>query len=90
MKLSFLTGAAVGYVLGARAGRARYESITRIARAVAASPQVQSGAQLAQQEAGKLSVQVRHAVGRLLTHDAPRRGAQGMDAEIIEVTATLE
>ena len=74
MKLSLLAGAAVGYVLGARAGRARYESIVRMARAVAGSPQVQSGAQIAQHEASDLSVRVRHAIGRLLTHDAPPSG----------------
>jgi outer membrane lipoprotein SlyB len=71
MKLSLLVGAAVGYVLGARAGRARYETIARMARAVAGSPQVQSGAQIAQHEATDLSVRLRHAIGRLLTHDAP-------------------
>ena len=71
MKLTLLIGAAAGYVLGARAGRQRYESIVRMARAVAGSPPVQSGAHLAQSEAGDLTIRLRHAVGRLLTHDAP-------------------
>lgn len=31
-KLAFLTGAALGYVLGSRAGRERYEQIKRIAK----------------------------------------------------------
>ncbi len=75
MKLSLLVGAAVGYVLGARAGRARYESLVRLAQAVAGSPPVQSGAQIAQHEANDLSVRLRHAVGRLLTHDAPPSGS---------------
>jgi hypothetical protein len=69
--LTLLIGAAAGYVLGARAGRERYESIVRMARAVAGSPQVQSGAQLAHAEANDLSTRARHALGRLLTHDAP-------------------
>ena len=71
MKLTLLIGAAAGYVLGARAGRQRYDSIVRMARAVAGSPPVQSGAHLAQNEAGDLTVRLRHAVGRMLTHDAP-------------------
>ena len=32
MKLSFPLGAAISYVLGARAGRERYESIVKFAR----------------------------------------------------------
>lgn len=44
MKLSFLVGAAVGYVLGARAGRERYETIVRVARRVVGSQTVQSTA----------------------------------------------
>ena len=42
MKLTLMIGAIAGYLLGARAGRERYESIVRIARrAVAGSPQTQ-------------------------------------------------
>ncbi len=37
MKLSLLVGAAIGYVLGARAGRERYEAIVRVARKIAGS-----------------------------------------------------
>jgi hypothetical protein len=44
MKLSVLIGAAVGYVLGARAGHERYESIVRLARKVGGSQTVQSTA----------------------------------------------
>ena len=36
------TAAGGGYVLGARAGRERYDEITDVATAVAASPPVQS------------------------------------------------
>jgi len=41
----FLTGAALGYVLGARAGRERYEQICRATAAVRASPRVQHAAE---------------------------------------------
>lgn len=41
-KMVFATGFALGYVLGARAGRERYEQISEAARAFAKNPQVQS------------------------------------------------
>ncbi|MBA2768635.1 MAG: YtxH domain-containing protein [Sporichthyaceae bacterium] len=41
-KATFLAGFATGYVLGARAGRARYEQIRQAARAFASNPAVQS------------------------------------------------
>jgi len=41
-KLSFLAGAAVGYVLGARAGRARYEQIRTQASRLWSSEPVQT------------------------------------------------
>jgi hypothetical protein len=44
MKFSFLVGCAVGYVLGARAGRERYEAIVRLTRRVVGSQTVQSTA----------------------------------------------
>ncbi|WP_121003578.1 YtxH domain-containing protein [Leifsonia sp. Leaf264] len=42
-KLLFVTGIAVGYVLGARAGRQRYEQIKSAAESVWNTPVVQSG-----------------------------------------------
>jgi hypothetical protein len=41
-KTTFIAGFAVGYVLGARAGRARYEQIRALTRKVMDSPTVQS------------------------------------------------
>jgi hypothetical protein len=40
-KMFFVSGFALGYVLGARAGHARYEQIAAAARAFAKNPQVQ-------------------------------------------------
>lgn len=40
-KIGFLLGAGAGYVLGARAGRERYEQIARSAREYWESPKVQ-------------------------------------------------
>ncbi|RLK55272.1 hypothetical protein SAMN04487818_104425 [Actinokineospora terrae] len=43
----FLVGAAVGYVLGAKAGRGRYEQIVRAYRRIADHPAVQGAAGIA-------------------------------------------
>lgn len=50
-KTTFLLGFATGYVLGARAGRARYEQIREAARAFAGNPAVQSTASTLQHQA---------------------------------------
>lgn len=47
-KLLLLTGAAVGYVLGAKAGRERYDQIVAKAKGVARDPRVQEKAREAQ------------------------------------------
>ena len=54
MRLSFLLGAAIGYVLGARAGRQRYEDIVAVARRVAGSQTVQSTAGVLQAQVDDL------------------------------------
>jgi hypothetical protein len=45
--IAFLLGAATGYVLGARAGRERYEQLARTYRRVADHPAVQGAAGIA-------------------------------------------
>jgi hypothetical protein len=47
-KLVFLAGAAVGYVLGAQAGRRRYEQIKAGAEKLWSSPTVQKGVEQVQ------------------------------------------
>lgn len=54
-KMMFLTGAALGYVLGARAGRERYEQINRIAGRIRANPQVQHAAEVAATRGGEVA-----------------------------------
>jgi len=44
---TFLLGAAIGYVLGTRAGRDRYEQIVRAYRAIIDHPAVQTAAGVA-------------------------------------------
>ena len=48
-KLSLLAAVGVGYVLGARAGRQRYEQIAASARKVAGNPRVQAASSRAQE-----------------------------------------
>jgi hypothetical protein len=62
MKLSFLLGAATGYVLGARAGRERYETIVRASRRVAGSQTVQSAAGVLHAQVDEVTQKVREAV----------------------------
>jgi hypothetical protein len=50
-KVTFLAGFATGYVLGSRAGRARYEQIRQAARAFANNPAVQGTATQLQHQA---------------------------------------
>jgi hypothetical protein len=64
MKPSFLTGVAVGYVLGARAGRERYFQLVALGRRFAGSPPVQHTADALQAQAGLLAVRTKD---RLLT-----------------------
>ncbi|HET9422212.1 MAG TPA: hypothetical protein VFO49_13825 [Nocardioides sp.] len=57
-KLSMLAAAAAGYVLGARAGRERYEQIKTGAQKVARDPRVQAASHKAQ---GAVASQAAHA-----------------------------
>jgi hypothetical protein len=50
---SFLLGAAVGYVLGARAGHDRYEQIVRTYHRIADHPAVQGAAGVARAKVGE-------------------------------------
>jgi len=53
-KMTFLVGFGVGYTLGARAGRERYEQIRRTARGLSENPAVQSAAGVLQAQASNL------------------------------------
>ncbi len=46
----FLLGAGLGYVLGARAGRGRYEELVRTYRRIVDHPMVQGAAGIARQK----------------------------------------
>jgi hypothetical protein len=61
-KLTFAVGFATGYVLGAKAGRERYEQISRTMRGLSENPAVQSAAGVLQAQAVNLIDNAKHAV----------------------------
>jgi len=54
-KVTFLVGLAIGYVVGARAGRERYEQMKKTATQVVQSPPVQKATQTAGAKATQLT-----------------------------------
>ena len=74
-KLSLLVAAAIGYVLGARAGRARYEQIAAMAARVRGNPTVQAAASKAQetvaQQAPVVASTVKEKVADTFSKDEP-------------------
>ena len=75
MKLSRLAFAAAGYVLGARAGRERYEQIVRTARRVAGSQTVQSTAGVVQGQLDHIAAHARQTIAARLAGERPRHEA---------------
>ena len=67
-KLSFLAGFGAGYVLGAKAGRERYEQIRRAWEHAKDDPRLQGVAGMAQAQADSVISAVRSKMG----NDAPR------------------
>ena len=67
-KLPFLLGFGAGYVLGARAGRERYEQIRRAWSQAKDDPRLQSVAGMAQARADDVVSSVKSKMGT----DAPR------------------
>jgi hypothetical protein len=61
-KIWFVTGVGVGYVLGTRAGRERFEQMLSTARKVWESPTVQEAAGVVQAQANRLYEQGKQTV----------------------------
>jgi hypothetical protein len=61
-RLAFIAGFGAGYVLGARAGRDRYDQIRHLAREVRESPAVQETAGVLQAQASNALGSARKAV----------------------------
>ena len=64
-RITFVFGLAIGYVLGARAGRERYEQLKRLAKTAAESPAMQqtAGALQAQASAAAAAARSKAAAG---------------------------
>ena len=74
--MKFVLGVAVGYVLGSRAGRERYEDIVALARRVAGSQTVQATAGVLQAQAAGAAERAKSRIGgRVLA--GQRSGAGG-------------
>src|SRR5689334_17260076 len=73
LKLVLLLGLATGYVLGAKAGRERYETIARTASRIKSSQTVQSAAGVLREQAGS-------AVNRIPTESVLRPVREKLDA----------
>jgi len=65
-KLTFAVGFAAGYTLGAKAGRERYEQISRMFHGLAENPAVQSAAGVLQAQAGQVVGTARQKVTQKL------------------------
>ncbi|AVH58892.1 MULTISPECIES: YtxH domain-containing protein [Streptomyces] len=61
-RLTFVAGLAVGYVLGTRAGRERYEQLKKSARQVAQNPAVRNTAESAAQQGREFAGKALHTV----------------------------
>jgi hypothetical protein len=61
-RLTFISGVAVGYVLGARAGRDRYEQLRKSARSFAQNPAVRNSVESAGQAGRGAAVKAVDAV----------------------------
>jgi hypothetical protein len=80
-KLIFITGVGVGYVLGTRAGRERFDQMVAQARKVWESPTVQEAAGVVQAQATKLYDEGKQIVTEQVHRIAGRNGMASRDVE---------
>ncbi|PYC66748.1 hypothetical protein C7C46_31005 [Streptomyces tateyamensis] len=67
-KPTLITGLALGYVLGTRAGRERYDQISRTVQSIMQAPAVRSAASSATNAAGSATHSAAHAVVEAIGH----------------------
>ncbi|MEV5954761.1 YtxH domain-containing protein [Streptomyces sp. NPDC051987] len=70
-KLTFVVGLALGYVLGTRAGRERYEQLKKSARQVAQNPAVRNTAETAAQQGRVYAGRAFHSVSEKVGDHMP-------------------
>ena len=71
-RITFLSGLAAGFVLGARAGRERYEQIKRLSRKVTDSPAAQQAAGAVQAQAAGMAKAAKQKVTEQVQTRAPK------------------
>ncbi|MCX4551277.1 YtxH domain-containing protein [Streptomyces sp. NBC_01387] len=75
-KLTFVVGLALGYVIGTRAGRERYEQLKKSARQVAENPAVRNAAEAAAQNGRDVAGKALHTVSEKVGDRMPEAMAQ--------------
>jgi len=80
-KLFFITGVGIGYVLGTRAGREKFDQMVAQARKVWESPTVQEAAGVVQAQAAKLYDDGKQVVTDQVHKLSHRNGVQVTDTE---------
>jgi hypothetical protein len=78
-RITFLSGLAVGYVLGARAGRERYEQIKRVGQRVAENPAAQQAAGAVQAQAAGLAKTAKQKVTDGIQDRVPKLASTAKD-----------
>ena len=80
-KLIFITGVGIGYVLGTRAGREKFDRMVAQARSVWESPTVQEAAGVVQAQATKLYDEGKQVVSDQVHRLSHRNGKSVEDAD---------
>ncbi|MFF9318947.1 YtxH domain-containing protein [Streptomyces sp. NPDC014735] len=70
-RLTFIAGLAIGYVIGTRAGRERYEQMKKSAREFAQNPAVRNTAESAAQTGRDLAGRAYHSVSDKVGEKVP-------------------
>lgn len=79
-RITFMTGLAVGFVVGTRAGRERYEQMKKLARSAADSPAVQQAAGAVQAQAADILKSARQKVTDELQQRVPKMAESAKQA----------
>ncbi|MFE5815338.1 YtxH domain-containing protein [Streptomyces sp. NPDC056479] len=75
-RVTFAVGLAVGYVLGTRAGRERYEQLKKSARQISQNPAVRNTAESAAQQGRVFAGKAYHTVSEKVGDRVPETVAQ--------------
>jgi hypothetical protein len=75
-RLTFIAGVALGYVLGTRAGRERYEQLKKSARQIAENPAVRNAAESAAQGSREFAGKTYHSVSERVGDRVPASVSQ--------------